>query len=216
MFTSRKERDENLKKTVLTLAIIVGLVLLAVSMLRVDLIKANPFFKDNYCDISIRSPQNITYGTGSIILDFTARTKDYIPPEYDYFYSLDEQDFQYSVRVEDVQVVSEEEIANESIVPYTETILMGQAELPLLVNGSHSIKVFSGHFVNGKINYVTADPYSATAGFIVFSSTASPSPEPTDYNGVRLSETEVIIGGAFIVAIVIIGLGLLVYLIRKR
>ena len=216
MFTSRKERDENLKKTVLTLAIIVGLVLLAVSMLRVDLIKANPFFKDNYCDISIRSPQNITYGTGSIILDFTARTKDYIPPEYDYFYSLDGEDFQSSIKVEDVQIVSEEEITNESIVPYTETILMGQAELPLLANGSHSIKVFSGHFVNGKINYVTAAPYSATADFIVISGTASPFPEPTDYTGVRLSETEVIIGGAFIVAIIIVGLGFLFYLIKRR
>ena len=205
-----------MKKASLAIAFIVELILLAVIIQEVSLVKANPFFKDNYCDISIHSPQNITYGTGNIILNFTARTKDFIAPEYDYFYSLDEQDFQYSVRVEDVQIVSEEEIANESIVPYTETVLMGQAELPLLANGSHSIKVFSGHFVNGKINYVTADPYSATADFIVFSSTASPSPEPTDYNGVRLSETEVIIGGAFIVAIVIIGLGLLVYLIRKR
>ena len=205
-----------MKKPALAIALIVELILLAVIIQEVSLVKANPFFKDNYCDISIHSPQNITYGTGNIILDFTAKTKDYILPEYDYFYSLDGEDFQSSIKVEDVQIVSEEEIANESIVPYTETVLMGQAELPLLANGSHSIKVFSGHFVNGKINYVTADPYSATAGFIVFSSTASPSPEPTDYNGVRLSETEVIIGGAFIVAIVIIGLGLLVYLIRKR
>jgi hypothetical protein len=205
-----------MKKPALAIALIVELILLAVILEGVSLVKANPFFKDNYCDISIHSPQNITYGTGNIILDFTAKTKDYILPEYDYFYSLDGEDFQSSIKVEDVQIVSEEEITNESIVPYTETILMGQAELSLLANGAHSIKVFSGHFVNGKINYVTADPYSATADFIILSGTASPSPEPTNYSGVRLSETEIIIGATIIVAIVIFGLGLLLYLIKSK
>jgi len=205
-----------MKKTTLTMTLLVELVLLAVIVQRISLVNANPFFKDNYCDISIHSPQNITYNNGNIILDFTAKTKDYIPPSYDYFYSLDGQDVQSSVKIEDIQIVGEEEITNESIVPYTETTLMGQAELPLLTNGTYNIKVFSGHFVNGKINYVTAAPYSATADFIVISGTASPFPEPTDYTGVGLTETEVIIGGAFIVAIIIVGLGLLFYLIKRR
>ena len=190
-----------MKRTALALTLIVGLVLLIVSVQRVSLIKANPyFFKDNYCDVSIHSPQNMTYGTGEIILDFTAKTKDYIPPSYDYFYSLD-GDIQSSVKVEDIQVVSEEEITNESIVPYTETTLKGQAKLPFLTDGTHSIKVFSGHFINGKINYITSEPYSATADFIVVSGTASPSSEPTNYTGVRASEAEFILGTIIAVAV---------------
>jgi hypothetical protein len=209
-----------MKKRALALTLIVELVLLAVIVQRVSLAKANPFFKDNYCDISIHSPQNMTYDNGNIILDFTVKTLDNIPPSYDYFYSLDGQDIQSSVKVEDVQIVSEEEITNESIVPYTETTLMGEVELPLLTSGSHSIRVFSGHFVNGKINYITADPYSATANFIVISGSVSPSPKitpfPTNYIGVGLTETEIIIGGAIIMAIIIVGLGLLFYLIKRK
>ena len=55
--------------------------------------------------------------------------------------------------------------------------------------------------------------------------TPTPSPEPTiptspsfptNYTGVRLSDTEVIIGASIIVAIVIVGLGLLLYLIKRK
>lgn len=203
-------------KTALALTLIVGLVLLLVSVQRVGLIKANPFFKDNYCNISIHSPQNMTYDTGNIILDFTAKTLDNVPPSYDYFYSIDGQDIQSSVKIEDIQIVSEEEITNESIVPYTDTTLKGQAELPLLANGSHSIKVFSGHFVNGKINYVTADPYSATADFIVTSGTESLSPKPTSTPYNELAEQEVILGVAVTAVVVSVGLGLLLYRIKKK
>jgi hypothetical protein len=210
-----------MKRTALALTLIVGFVLLIVSVQRVSLIKANPyFFKDNYCDVSIHSPQNMTYGTGNIILDFTVKTIDYVPPSYDYFYSLDGQDFQSSVKIEDVQIVSEEEITNESIVPYIDTTLKGRAELHFLSNGTHSVKVFSGHFINGKIHYITSDPYSATADFIVNSATVSSSPEPTlfptNYTGGGLSETEIIIGTAVTVIVILVGLGLLVYLIKRK
>jgi len=210
-----------MKKTALALTLIIGFILLIVSVQRVSLIKANPyFFKENYCDVSIHSPQNMTYGTGNIILDFTVKTIDYIPPEYDYFYSLDGQDFQSNVKIENVQIVNEEEITNESIVPYTDTTLKGQAELPFLTNGTHSIMVFSGHFINGKIQYITSEPYSANAEFIVISGTASPSseptPSPTNYPGVGLSETEIIIGAVVTVIVILVGLGLLVYLIKRK
>jgi hypothetical protein len=42
------------------------------------------------------------------------------------------------------------------------------------------------------------------------------SPEPANYTGVGLTETEIIIGASIIVAIVIVGLGLLVYLIKRK
>ena len=158
----------------------------------------------------------MTYDTGNIILDFTAKTLDNVPPSYDYFYSIDGQDIQSSVKIEDIQIVSEEEITNESIVPYTDTTLKGQAELPLLANGSHSIKVFSGHFVNGKINYITADPYSATADFIVTSGTESLSPKPTSTPYNELAEQEVILGVAVTAVVVSVGLGLLLYRIKKK
>jgi len=206
-----------LKKTVLALTLIVGLVLLAVIIQRVDLIKANPnFFKDNYCDMSIHSPQNMTYDTGNIILDFTAKTLDNIPPKYDYFYSLDGQDIESSVKIEDVQIVSEEEIANETIVPYTDTTLKGQAELPLFTNGSHSIRVFSGYFINGKIHYIAADPYSATVDFIVISGTATPSPEPTPYEESTSFPTSLVIASVIAAAVVLVGLVLLLYGIKRK
>jgi hypothetical protein len=206
-----------LKKTVLALTLIVGLVLLAVIIQRVDLIKANPnFFKDNYCDMSIHSPQNMTYDTGNIILDFTAKTLDNIPPKYDYFYSLDGQDIESSVKIEDVQIVSEEEIANETIVPYTDTTLKGQAELPLFTNGSHSIRVFSGYFINGKIHYIAADHYSATVDFIVISGTATPSPEPTPYEESTSFPTSLVIAPVIAAAVVLIGLVLLLYGIKRK
>lgn len=44
----------------------------------------------------------------------------------------------------------------------------------------------------------------------------SPTPFPTDYTGVRISETEIIIGVAIIIAIFCVGLGLLVYLIKRK
>ena len=206
-----------LMKRTVTFALVLGVVLVTVITQRTSLAEANFYpFKQNYCDISIHSPQSLSFENGNILLNFTVKSIVNIPPLYSYFYILDGEDLQSSVKIEDVQIVSEEEITNETLVPYTETTVRGQAQLPLLTIGSHSIKVFYGYFVNGKINYVTADPYSATADFIVISGTASPFPEPTDYTGVRLSETEVIIGGAFIVAIVIIGLGLLLYLIKRN
>ncbi len=44
----------------------------------------------------------------------------------------------------------------------------------------------------------------------------SPTPFPSDYTGVRLSETEVILGVAVTVAVLAVGLGLLVYLVKRK
>ena len=44
----------------------------------------------------------------------------------------------------------------------------------------------------------------------------SPTPFPTDYTGVRISETEVIIGVAVTVAVLVVGLGLLLYLVKRK
>jgi hypothetical protein len=146
----------------------------------VNLAKANPnFMKGHYCNISIQSPQNITYKIENIRLNFTAKTHWNIPPLYFYFYSLDGQDMQSSVKIEDVQIVSEENITDDTSISYIETTLRGQAELPLLTNGQHIIKVFAGYFINETIHHANIDPYSATANFIVYTGTASPSPSPS-------------------------------------
>jgi len=44
----------------------------------------------------------------------------------------------------------------------------------------------------------------------------SPTPFPTDYAGIGLSETEVILGVAVTVAVLAVGLGLLVYLVKRK
>lgn len=154
----------------------------------VSLINANFYpFKNPYCDISIHSPKHlVTYDLGNILLNFTAKTKDNIPPAYYYFYSLDEQDIQSSAKIENVQIINEEYITGDTLENYTETTLRGQVELPFLSNGPHSIRVFSGGFLrNGTIYpaYMDIESFSKTAWFFVGTAVASTVPssisEPT-------------------------------------
>ncbi len=119
----------------------------------------------------------MTYDTGNILLNFTAKTKDNIPPSYYYFYSIDGQDMQSSVKIEDVQIVSQEYITDDTLEPYTETTLRGQAELPALTNGPHSIRVFTGGFLRNGAIYpaqLDIDSFSATAWLFVGNASGSP------------------------------------------
>jgi hypothetical protein len=102
-------------------------------------------------------------------LNFTAKTLYNIPPSYYYFYSIDGQDIQSSTKI-DIQIISQEYITNDTIEPYTETILGGQAQLPSLTNGPHSIRVFTGGFLeNGTIYpaYMDIGSFSKIAWFFV-------------------------------------------------
>jgi len=182
--------DSEMKKTSLVLILILGIVSATIITQKVSLAEANFYpFKFPYCSISIQSPQNTTYDTENILLNFTAITLDNIPPKYYYFYSIDGQDIQSSVKI-NVQIISQEYIANDTIEPYTETILSGQVQLPSLTNGPHSMRVFTGGFFdNGTIYpaYMDIDSFSETAWFFVDSPSASPSPFSTTFSYTELS-----------------------------
>ena len=144
----------------------------------VSLASANFYpFKNPYCDISIYSPKHLaSYELGNILLNFTAKTKDNIPPAYYYFYSIDGQDVQSSVKIEDVQIINEEYITGDTLENYTETTLRGQVELPYLSHGPHSIRVFSGGFLsNGTIYpaYMAIESFSKIVWFFVGTADAS-------------------------------------------
>jgi hypothetical protein len=47
-------------------------------------------------------------------------------------------------------------------------------------------------------------------------STSSPTPFPTNYTGIRLTETDIIIGAAIVAAVIGGGLGLLIYLTKRK
>jgi hypothetical protein len=167
-----------MKRTALPLTLILAIVAATVITQKVSLTEANFYpYKTPYCNISIQSPQHMrTYDTGNILLIFTAKTKDNIPPSYYYFYSIDGQDIQSSVKI-NVQIVSQEYITDDTLEPYTETTLRGQAELPSLTNGPHSITVFTGGFLRNGTIYpaqLDIDSFSATAWFFVGTASGSP------------------------------------------
>lgn len=96
-----------------------------------------------------------------------------------------------------------------SQLPYP---VYGNSMLTGLSDGSHSLTIFGKTSVSGLNGY-----FNETVSFIVdTSSTPEAEPFPTDYTGVGLTETEVILGVAITVAVVGLGLGLLVYLIKRK
>ena len=182
----------------------------------INLAGANPnLLKGLYCNILIQSPQNGTYNTEPILLNFTVKN-NYVSDAYLYFYLLDGQDRQSSVKVEEIQVIGQETISNDTYIPYTEYTLWGQAILPNLSDGPHNLTVFMGWVDSDEvIHHANIDPFSATAHFSVDTTTPpSPSPSPQE------TETEpepfpVTLAATVAVSVVVIGAGLLVYF-KKR
>ena len=182
----------------------------------VNLAGANPnmFKKGRYCNISIQSPQNGTSNAEPIFLNFTVK-KVYVSDTYSYFYILDEQDLQSGVKVEEIQLVGQETITNDTFFPYTEYTLRGQAVLPKLGDGPHNLTVFIGWVKeNGVIYQANIDPFSATTQFSVdpTATSPSPSPSPQETEPEPFPPTLVV---ASVVPIAVVGLGLLVYF-KKR
>jgi hypothetical protein len=136
---------------------------------------------------------------------------------YLYFYLLDGQDRQSSVKVEEIQVIGQETISNDTYIPYTEYTLRGQAILPNLSDGPHNLTVFMGWVKeDGVIYHANIDPFSTTAHFSVDTTTPTPSPSPSPQE----TETEpesftVALATTAAVAVVVIGVGLLVYFNKR-
>lgn len=141
-----------MKRTALALTVILTLFSVTFAVQAVKVAKANPIYiKPFYCRISIQSPQNRTYNTEHILLNFTAKINQEVFDSYPFFYILDGQDGQSSVKVEEIQVIGQERISNDvpasgniSYAPYTEYTLWGQAVLSSLSDGRHNLTVFMG------------------------------------------------------------------------
>jgi hypothetical protein len=142
------------------------------------LVDANPtmFGKQRYCDISIESPQNgTTLNTQPAFLNFTV-TEVKMSEAYSYFYILDEQDIQSGVSVEDIQLVRQETVTNDTFFPYEKDTLRGGAVLPDLLDGTHNLTVFIGQAKeDGTISPANIDPFSFTINFNVDAATKPPS-----------------------------------------
>jgi hypothetical protein len=209
-----------LKRAALSLTLVLALLLSAVAGGHlVSLAGANPnmFKKGRYCDISIQSPQNGTYNAGITFLNFTVKKVD-VSDTYSYFYILDGQDVQSGVKVGEIQLVGQETITNDTFFPYTEVTLKGQAVLPKLPDGPHSLTIFIGWMrEDGMIFHANIDPFSTTAYFSVDTTMPTPSPSPSP----QQTETEpepftVALATTAAVAVVVIGLGLLLYFNKRN
>jgi hypothetical protein len=154
-----------MKRTALALTFMLTLLFSAVAGTQiVKLANANPIYiKPLYCRISIQSPQNITYSTEPIFLNFTVETNQGDFDAYPYFYLLDGERESLmvrmlfalpSVKVEEIQLIAQKRISDDFSPyerntipwePYTEYTLRGQAVLPNLPDGEHNLTVFMGH-----------------------------------------------------------------------
>jgi hypothetical protein len=176
--------------------------------------KPNMFVKPRYCHISIQSPQNGTHNSATILLNFTVKKWD-ISDVYSYFYVLDGQDYQSGVKVEEIQFVGEETMSEEHLFSYVETSLMGQAVLPSLSDGAHSVTVLIGQVIgDGRIQPANVDPFSTTAHFNVDSTINSSSPIPQETDSTPFPT--ILVATASGVSIVLFGLGILIYLKRHK
>jgi len=177
------------------LALILALFSAVVGTQMVNLAEANPhMLKRLYCNISIQSPQNGTYNTEPVLLNFTVKNNHF--SDYLYFYILDGQDTQSGVRVEEAQIIGEETISNDTAFSYTEYTSWGQAVLPNLSDGPHNLTLYAVD---------TGSIYRASET-IYFSIAEEPEVEPFP--------TTLVI--APIASVAVIGLGLLVYFKKRK
>jgi hypothetical protein len=172
--------------------------------------------KERHCNITIQSPQDMTYNAEAVFLNFTVKKVD-VSNTYSYFYLLDGQDLQSGIKVEEIQLVGQETITNDTPWPYTVDTLRGQTVLPKLSEGPHNLTVFIGWVrEDGLVFHANVDPFSTTAYFSVDTTTPMPSPSPSPQE----TETEpesfaVALATTAAVAVVVIGVGLLVYFNKR-
>jgi hypothetical protein len=207
-----------MKKTVLALTFILTLFSAAFCAQIISLAEANPnmFLRLRYCHFLIQSPQNGPLNSALILLNFTVEKCD-VSDVYSYFYILDGQEIRSGVKVEEIQFVGEKSVGSfdEHVFPNVETTLMGQAVLPSLSDGAHSVTVFIGQVVgDGTIRPANVDPFSTMANFNVDPTIQSPSPTPQETASAPLPTT--LMATASGVSAALACLGLLVYFKKRR
>jgi hypothetical protein len=166
--------------------------------------RANPellYFKPGYCSISIQSPETGSCNAESFPINFTAKTNYELDVNSGH-YILDGQDNGTGVKVEDFKLTGEEVIDDEVMPdinttynPYTEYVFSGRILLGNLSEGEHKLWV---DIENSEGKIVAIETLTFTIPY-------KSEPFPT---------TLLIVSAVAVVAVV--GLGLLVYLKKRR
>jgi hypothetical protein len=200
-------------------AVIVSLVILLLSIsLLVTVVNANPFFqKGDYNLITINSPQNATYKTNSLTLNFTSKN-NFNPSYLSYCYVIDGNDsilkgniwrsmLKVETRTINQVIISNDSlnIRNEPYPPYTEYLIEGQTALPLLTDGNHNITIYQGP------NYETNGVYSPliNVSFIIDT-------KPISETNILEISNPFFLSILLLIIIVVIASLLLLYFKRKR
>jgi hypothetical protein len=164
------------------------------------------YLKPTYVRISIQSPQNTTYNTEPIFLNFTVETNERDFDAHPYFYLLDGEDGQSGVKIEEIQVIGQREVSHELSYyagfywdPYIEYTLHGHAVLSNLSDGEHNVTVFADFVGNQTIEM----------GFfasVPFTTHNTPQSEPQEPFPITL-----VVGSITSIIIAVVGIGLFVY-----
>jgi len=213
-----------MKKTALALTIILALLIVAIVQI-CNFVRANPVYqKPGYDIVSIQSPQNKTYNTDLIPLNFTCRT-DFYPNYLAWCYTLDGNATILYGAVWNTLLKVEQKLVGQVLIsddspgpgyepypPYTEYIIECNSVLPPLSDGLHNVTVYRGP--NYEFSGVYYTPY--TTGYFQVDTSPSPSPslQETETQQPEPFPTTLVVASVAIVAF--IGLGLLVYFKKRK
>ena len=182
-------------------------------------VKANPlYYKSSYEIISIQSPQNKTYNTNSLSLNFTSKTNLY-PNMLVYHYTLDGNATILYGEISNKLLHVEQKVTNQIIEskdpfdlayyyyyhPNTQYTIECNSVLPALSDGWHNITIYRGsNYHDGENLSIYYKPYSA-AYFKIDTS-----------NSMSENSSTLVIASVIPVAAVCVGLGLLIYGIKRK
>jgi hypothetical protein len=123
------------KASALTLILALSFSAVAGAML-VKLASANPLPPVDPT-ITIDSPQNATFTGESIVLNFTGQSNWNI---YSYYYSVDGQSLK---QVENITIISQEEVNIGEVPPVNRTTVQGSCILHNLSEGWHNVTIYN-------------------------------------------------------------------------
>jgi len=132
-----------MKKTELAITLVLALLFSAVAGTQVvNLARANPI-PPMHTEITIEKPLNTTYNVNTLPLSFSVDTTF---SRNSYFYSLDGEK---SKQVENIEIVSQEDINRGKSPPIIRTVLNGSCALSNLSEGWHNVTVYQISYMIG-------------------------------------------------------------------
>jgi hypothetical protein len=182
----------------------------------VDKVYFNVLISPSEHHVSILSPQSGAHYSELSLLNFTARYTHF-SEDYSYFYTINGQSVNSALDAgqfpEDVEFIGTETVIDGNF-EYMEYTSRGWDYLPSLSEGSHSLTLYSRALYHGVNDYNDVETVHFTIGSPVTPApTLTLSPEPTPR--IESFPPTLFIGSAIAVAVVA-GLGLLVYLKKRK